>query len=61
MRRRKVVSSAKSFAAISAVAPRLHAQVLVEHQSAPLLLTRIIPIPDTVGRFDHMSFDNERP
>jgi len=61
MRRCEVVSSAISLAAISALAPRLHARVLVDDQSAPLLLTRIIPIPDTVGWFDHMSFANERP
>src|SRR5215472_14742600 len=45
---------------MSALAPRLRAQELVGDETAPLLLTRIIPIPDTVGRFDHMSVDNER-
>src|SRR5256885_14477971 len=36
------------------------AQELVNDESAPLFLTRIIPIPDTPGRFDHMSVDNKR-
>ena len=60
MRRRELVCSAKSFSIISAVTPRARSQVLVNDETAPLLLTRIIPMPDTVGRFDHMSVDNER-
>ena len=60
IRRRELVSSAISLAALGAGAPRARAQELVGDESAPLLLTRIIPIPDTVGRFDHMSVDNER-
>src|SRR5258706_6586951 len=60
MRRRELLSSAVSLAALSAVPTPLHAQELVNDENAPLILTRIIPIPDTVGRFDHMSVDNER-
>lgn len=59
MRRRELLSSALSFG-IARVAAPANAQVLVDDESAPLLLDRIIPIPDTVGRFDHMSVDNER-
>ncbi len=59
MKRRELLSSALSLGFASVVAPA-RAQVLVDDESAPLVLDRIIPIPDTVGRFDHMSVDNER-
>ena len=60
MRRREVLSSLAWFAVGSAVAMPARAQELVNDESAPLFLTRIIPIPDTPGRFDHMSVDNKR-
>src|SRR5215469_2330356 len=60
MRRRELVSSGLSLVLLSTISPPLRAQELVNDESAPLLLDRIIPIPDTVGRFDHMSIDNER-
>ena len=60
MKRRELLSSAVSLAALSTIPAASHAQELVNDESAPLILTRIIPIPDTVGRFDHMSVDNER-
>src|SRR6266566_5575240 len=60
MRRRQVLSSLAWLAAGSAVAMPGRAQELVNDESAPLFLTRIIPIPDTPGRFDHMSVDNKR-
>src|SRR5258708_14100041 len=59
MRRRQVLSSLAWLAAGSAVAIPGRAQELVNDESAPLFLTRIIPIPDTPGRFDHMSVDNK--
>src|SRR5512137_1528865 len=59
MRRREVLSSLAWLAAGSAVAMPARAQELVNDESAPLFLTRIIPIPDTPGRFDHMSVDNK--
>src|SRR5258706_3752083 len=59
MRRRQVLSSLAWLAAGSAVAVPGRAQELVNDESAPLFLTRIIPIPDTAGRFDHMSVDNK--
>lgn len=34
------------------------AQQLPTDESAPLVLVRIIPIPDVAGRFDHMAVDN---
>ena len=34
------------------------AQELPSDESAPLVLVRIIPIPDVPGRFDHMAVDN---
>ena len=58
MKRRELLSSVASLAALSAMPAR--AQELVADENAPLILTRIIPIPDTVGRFDHMSVDNAR-
>src|SRR5215831_19993802 len=58
MRRRDLLSSVVSAAALSVIQAR--AQELVNDENAPLILTRIIPIPDTVGRFDHMSVDNAR-
>jgi hypothetical protein len=58
MNRRELVSSAVSLAGLSVIPVR--AQELVNDESAPLILTRVIPIPDTVGRFDHMSVDNAR-
>ena len=60
MKRRELLSSAVSLAALSTISAASHAQEFVNDESAPLILTRIIPIPDTVGRFDHMSVDNER-
>ena len=60
MRRRQVLSSLAWLAASSATAMPARAQELVNDESAPLFLTRIIPIPDTPGRFDHMSVDNKR-
>ncbi len=59
MRRRQVLSSLAWLVAGSAVAMPGRAQELVNDESAPLFLTRIIPIPDTPGRFDHMSVDNK--
>jgi DNA-binding beta-propeller fold protein YncE len=60
MRRRQVLLSAVAAAAAGAFVPKLRAQELVDDESAPLFLTRIIPIADTPGRFDHMSVDNKR-
>src|SRR5882762_5233968 len=60
MRRRQVLLSAAAIASAGLFVPRLRAQELVNDESAPLFLTRIIPIPDTPGRFDHMSVDNKR-
>jgi len=60
MRRREVLFSAAAIAAAGVFVPKLRAQELVNDEFAPLILTRIIPIPDTVGRFDHMAVDNER-
>src|SRR5882724_11717133 len=60
MRRRQVLLSAAALASTGLFVPRLRAQELVNDESAPLFLTRIIPIPDTPGRFDHMSVDNKR-
>src|SRR5438105_10202162 len=60
LRRRQVLSSLAWLAGSSAVAIPGRAQELVNDESAPLFLTRIIPIPDTPGRFDHMSVDNKR-
>ena len=60
MRRREVLLSAAAFAAAGALGSKLQAQELVNDESAPLFLTRVIPIPDTPGRFDHMSVDNKR-
>src|SRR3954463_8815127 len=60
MRRREALSSLAWLAAGSAVAIQARAQELVNDESAPLFLTRIIPIPDTAGRFDHMAVDNKR-
>lgn len=34
------------------------AQQLPTDETAPLVLVRIIPVPDVVGRFDHMAVDN---
>jgi DNA-binding beta-propeller fold protein YncE len=34
-------------------------EVLQGDESAPLVLVRIIPIPDVLGRFDHMGVDNQ--
>jgi hypothetical protein len=58
MNRRELLSSAVSLAGLSVIPAR--AQELVNDETAPLILTRVIPIPDTVGRFDHMSVDNAR-
>ncbi len=58
MKRREVLSSLTWLAAVIAAPGR--AQTLVDDESAPLFLTRIIPIPDTPGRFDHMTVDNKR-
>jgi WD40 repeat protein len=60
MRRRQVLSSLTWLAAASVAAAPGRAQTLVDDESAPLFLTRIIPIPDTPGRFDHMAVDNKR-
>ncbi len=60
MNRRELLSSAISAAIFAALPQASRAQELVNDESAPLLLDRIIPIPDTVGRFDHMAVDNER-
>src|SRR5258705_3957428 len=60
MRRRQVLLSAAALASTGLFVPRLRAQELVNDESAPLFLTRIIPIPDTPGRFDHMTVDNKR-
>lgn len=60
MKRRELLFAAISSTTLNALSPALRAQELVNDESAPLLLTRIIPMPDTVGRFDHMSVDNER-
>lgn len=60
MERRQLLSSVVSLAALSTMPVPSLAQELVNDESAPLILTRIIPMPDTVGRFDHMSVDNER-
>jgi DNA-binding beta-propeller fold protein YncE len=60
MRRREVLSSVVALAAAAAIPSLARAQELVGDESAPLFLTRIIPIPDTVGRFDHMAVDNKR-
>src|SRR5258706_14457479 len=60
MRRRQVLFSAAAAAATSVFPLRLGAQELVNDETAPLFLTRIIPIPDTPGRFDHMTVDNKR-
>jgi DNA-binding beta-propeller fold protein YncE len=35
------------------------AQVPANDESAPLVLVRIIPMPDVQGRFDHMGVDNK--
>ena len=52
--------SGAAFAAAGVLGSKLQAQELVNDESAPLFLTRVIPIPDTPGRFDHMSVDNKR-
>src|SRR6266852_5369371 len=59
MRRRQVLLSAAALASTDLFVRRPRAQELVNDESAPLFLTRIIPIPDTPGRFDHMSVDNK--
>ena len=40
-------------------AGRATAQVPSNDESAPLVLVRIIPMPDVQGRFDHMGVDNK--
>jgi DNA-binding beta-propeller fold protein YncE len=60
MRRRQILLAAAAAAAAGVFVPKLRAQELVNDESAPLFLTHIIPIPDTPGRFDHMSVDNKR-
>ena len=37
----------------------LAAQELPTDETAPLVLVRIIPIPEVLGRFDHMAVDNK--
>lgn len=39
-------------------APLAHAQTPSNDEFAPLVLVRIIPMPDVQGRFDHMAVDN---
>src|SRR5215469_4192815 len=58
MNKRDLLLAAVSLAGLRVIPAR--AQELVTDENAPLILTRIIPIPDTVGRFDHMSIDNAR-
>ena len=52
MRRRQVLISAISLAAVAAISAPVRAQELVNDEFAPLYLTRVIPIPDTEGRLD---------
>jgi DNA-binding beta-propeller fold protein YncE len=56
----KILRAISVFLCVLAIAATVAAQELPTDETAPLVLDRIIPVPGVIGRFDHMSEDNNR-